>query len=139
MAKAGSNEVAFTLDKSDGGAPQALTPYITKINDVVVNREAQESTPFGVVDEEFLIGPIKRREPVTLEGFYDDLVTDGPDAILNIGKVTHAVTRSFLLTFKSGKTVAGECWITKYTRTMEVGSYHTYAAELRPTGTITEA
>jgi hypothetical protein len=140
MAKAGSNEVAFEIDTADGGSlSTGFIQYITKIGDVVVNREAVEATPFGVVDEQYIIGVMKKREPLVISGFYDDTATTGPDAVLNIGKITHAQTRSTLLTLKSGKTVTGECWIEKYTRTLEVGSYHGYEASLRYTGTVTEA
>lgn len=144
MAKAGSNEVDFQIDSTDGGTLTAAGPtgfiqYITKIGDVSVNREAVEATPFGVVDEQYIIGVIKKREPLVIEGFYDDTASSGPDAILNIGRVTHAATRSTVLAFKSGKTITGEVWIEKYTRTMEVGNYHGYSASLRYTGTINEA
>lgn len=140
MAKAGSNEVAFEIDTTDGGSlSTGFIQYITKIGDVVVNREAKEATPFGVVDEQYIIGVMKKRDPLVIEGFYDDTATTGPDAVLNIGDITHAVTRSTVLTLKAGKTVSGECWIEKYTRTLEVGEYHGYQASLRYTGTITEA
>lgn len=139
--KHGSNEVAFEIDVADGGSLSTNfgTTYLTKIGDSVVNREAVEATPFGVVDEQFIIGVIKKREPLVIEGFYDDTASTGPDAILNIGRITHAVTRSTVLTFASGKTITGEVWIEKYTRTLEVGAYHGFSASLRYTGTITEA
>jgi len=141
MAKHGSNEVAFEIDSADGGSLTTGfgTNYVTKISDYVVNREAVESTPFGVVDEQYLIGIIRKREPLTIEGWYDDTATSGPDEVLNIGRRTHAATRSVVLTFATGKTVSGEVWIEKYTRTMAIGEYHGFAAQLRFTGTITEA
>jgi hypothetical protein len=141
MAKHGSNEVAFEIDIADGGALSTSfgSTYLTKIGDSVVNREAVEATPFGVVDEQYIIGVIKRREPLVIEGFYDDTATTGPDAVLNIGKVVHAATRSCVILFATGKTITGEVWIEKYTRGMEVGGYHTFSASLRWTGTITEA
>jgi len=143
MAKHGSNEVDFRIDIADGGAlstagPTGFVQYITKIGDYTVNREAKESTPFGVTDEQWLIGIIRKREPIVIEGWYDDDAA-GPDALLNIGRITHAVTRSFELKFATGKTVTGECWIEKYTRTLEIGEYHGFQAQLRLTGTITEA
>ena len=141
MAKHGSNDVSFEIDTADAGALSTNfgTTYLTKIGDYVVNREAVEATPFGVVDEQYLIGVIKKREPLVIEGWYDDTASTGPDAILNIGRVTHAVTRSTVLTFATGKTVTGEVWIEKYTRTMAIGEYHGFSATLRYTGTITEA
>ena len=139
--KHGSNEVSFEIDISDGGSLSTSfgSTYLTKIGDSVVNREAVEATPFGVVDEQYIIGVIKKREPLVIEGFYDDTATNGPDAILNIGRITHAAPRSTVLTFASGKTITGEVWIEKYTRTMSVGEYHGFSASLRYTGTITEA
>jgi hypothetical protein len=144
MAKAGSNEVDFQIDSADSSTLTTagitgFIQYITKIGDLVVNREAVASTSFGVVDEAYLIGVMKKREPFTIEGFYDDTASTGPDAVLNIGRITHAATRSVVVTLKSGKTITGEVWIEKYTRTLEVGSYHGYSASLRFTGTITEA
>jgi len=144
VAKHGSNEVDFQIDIADGGSlstagAAGFSQYITKIGDYTVNREAKEATPFGVVDEQWLIGVMKKREPLTIEGWYDDTASSGPDAILNIGRITHAATRSVVLTFASGKTVSGEVWIEKYTRTLEIGEYHGFQAQLRFTGTITEA
>jgi hypothetical protein len=140
MAKAGSNEVSFEILVSDGGAASTgfASNYITKINDVVVNREAVDATPFGVVDETYIIGVMKKRDPLVISGFYDDTATTGPDAVLNIGKITHTAPRSCTLTLKSGKTITGTVWIEKYTRTLEVGNYHGYEASLRYTGTVTE-
>lgn len=141
MAKHGSNEVALEIDSADGGSLTTGfgTNYVTKISDYVVNREAVESTPFGVTDEQYLIGIIRKREPLVIEGWYDDTATSGPDEVLNIGRRTHAATRSVVLTFATGKTVSGEVWIEKYTRTLAIGEYHGFSASLRFTGTITEA
>jgi len=141
LAKHGSNEVSFEIAVSDGGAASTgfASNYLTKIGDVVVNREAVEATPFGVVDEQYIIGVMKKRDPLVIEGFYDDTATTGPDAVLNIGRITHTAPRGTTLTFASGKTVTGTVWIEKYTRTLEVGNYHGYSASLRYTGTITEA
>ena len=139
--KHGSNEVSFEILVSDGGAASTgfASNYITKINDVVVNREGVEATPFGVVDETYIIGVMKKRDPLVISGFYDDTTTTGPDAVLNIGRITHTAPRSCTLTLCSGKTVSGTVWIEKYTRTLEVGNYHGYEASLRFTGTVTEA
>jgi len=141
MAKHGSNEVAFEIDTADGGSLSTNfgKNYITKIGDYTVNRESVESTPFGEIDERWLQGVIRRREPLNIEGFYDDTASTGPDAVLNIGRITHDATRSAVITLATGKTISGEVWIEKYTRTLEVGQYHGYQAQLRFTGTVTEA
>jgi hypothetical protein len=64
------------------------------------------------------------------------MVSTGPDAILNIEKITHAVTRSFSITLRSGKTITGECWIEGYKVSFDVGTYHRYEATIRFTGAI---
>jgi hypothetical protein len=137
--KHSSTEITLTIDKSDGGALQDITAYLTKIGDVTVSKGTVTSTPYGVSAAAYLLGVIKDYPAFTLEGFYDDTATDGPDAILNVGRVTHAVTRSFVLTIATGKTLTGEAWITDYKRGTAVGEYTTFSATIQPTGTIAEA
>lgn len=138
--KHSSNEIVFEIDVSDGGAlSSGFTAYLTKIGDCEVSKGTVVSTPFGVSASEYLLGVIKDYPAFTIEGFYDDTASTGPDAILNIGSVTHAVTRSFSLTFGNSKSVSGECWITAYKRTQAVGEYQGFTATLQPTGTITES
>ena len=140
MAKYSSPNVLFEIDIADGGALSTnLTQYITKIGEINIARPMVDSTPFGTTQAEYLVSIFKKYDPITIEGFYDDTATQGPDAILNIGKVTHAVTRSFSITIGGAKTITGECWIVSYKRTFNVGEYTTYAAEIQITGTTTEA
>jgi len=139
MAKYSSPDVVFKIDKADSGALQDITTYITKIGEVNIVRPMVDSTPFGTDQAEYLVSIFKKYDPITIEGFYDDLATDGPDAILNIGAVVHSVTRSFELTIGSTKKISGECWIVSYKRTFNVGEYTTYSAEIQITGTTTEA
>lgn len=139
MTKYSSPSVEFEIDTTDTGPITTnFADYITKIGDVTVGRPLIESTPFSASLAEYLLSVFKKYEPITIEGFYDDTASTGPDAVLNIGKVTHAATRSFTLTIGGSKTVSGECWITEYKRTFTVGEYHGYAATIQPTGTITE-
>ncbi len=138
MAKGGSNEFKFEIDVADGGAlSSGFTQYITKFGDIEVKKESIESTPFGVTVESYLQGIIKRHEPIAFGGFWDDTVSTGPDAILNIDKVVHAVTRTYEITLKAGKTVGGECWIETYKVTFETGTYHVYESSIRFTSTVT--
>ena len=139
MAKYSSPDVVFKIDKADSGALQDITTYITKIGEINIARPMVDSTPFGTTQAEYLVSIFKKYDPITIEGFYDDTVTSGPDAILNIGAIVHSVTRSFELTIGSGKKISGECWIVSYKRTFNVGEYTTYSAEIQITGTTTEA
>jgi len=139
MAKYSSPDVVFKIDKADSGALQDITTYITKIGEINIARPMVDSTPFGTTQAEYLVSIFKKYDPITIEGFYDDTVTSGPDAILNIGAIVHSVTRSFEITIGSGKKISGECWIVSYKRTFNVGEYTTYSAEIQITGTTTEA
>lgn len=140
MAKADSTDFLFEIDVADSGAlSSGFTAYLTRIGDIEVSKGTVSSTPLGADTATYMLGVFKDYPAFTIEGWYDDTADTGPDAILNIGRVTHAVTRSFSITFASGKTVTGECWITNYKRTEAVGEYCGFSATLQPTGTITEA
>jgi hypothetical protein len=136
--KHGSNEVIIEFEKADsvGSADTNITAYVTKLGDITLNKGAVESTPFGVSFPEYLAGVLKKYEPITLEGFYDDTATTGPDAIFNS---VNAVARYWKITYGNGKYTSGRCWITEYKRGDGVGNYWTYTATIQPTGTIVEA
>jgi len=136
--KHGSNEIVIEFEKADsvGSADTNITAYVTKLGDITINKGAIESTPFGVTAPEYLAGVLKRYEEITIEGFYDDTATTGPDAIFNS---TNAVARYWKVTWGNSKYTSGRCWITGYKRGSEVGGYQTYTATIMPTGTITEA
>ena len=140
MTKYSSVSFLFEIDKADGGAlTVGLTPYITKFGDVNVTKGSVDSTVFGSAVGAYLLGVIKRYDPIVIGGFYESGAEPMPDAVFNIGAVVHAVTRTFLTTLGGAKTIGGECWIIDYKRTFEVGNYHGYETTIQPTGTINEA
>ena len=134
MSLYGSSQVKIEIDVTDGGSLGDITPYVTKLGDVTINRGAVESTPFGVSFPEYLAGVLRDCGEITVEGFFNDAAAPAPNAVFN---GTHAVTRSFKITW-GVKYTSGECWITDYKRGSEVGGYVTYSATLRTTGTIIE-
>lgn len=139
MAKYSSVDTIFEIDVADGGALSSgfSAAYLTGNIEVDFTKgDPIESTAHGASAWTGLQGVISRMAPFTLEGFYDDTATTGPDAILNIQRVTHAVTRSFSLTLGTGEVITGECWITNYKVVSSVGTYHTFTATITPTGTI---
>jgi hypothetical protein len=140
VAKYNSTDLTFEVDKSDGGAlTSGLTAYITKFGDVVVDRGTIDASVFGTEAAVFLSGIVKRYDAVVIGGMYDDGAEPAPDAVFNIGKVTHSQTRTFLLTLGGSSTVGGELWITQYKRTFSMSDYHGWEATLQFTGTIAEA
>jgi hypothetical protein len=123
---------------ADGGAlSSGFTQYVNKIGPFATKRPSKDSTAFNATVESFLRGIVLRHEPITIEGMYDDTATTGPDAVLDINKITHAATRSVVMTLAAGKTVSGEVWIEEYNITQEFDEYHAYAAVIRFTGTVT--
>lgn len=140
MAKRSSVDVLFEVDKADGGAlTSGLTPFITSIGDLAVNKGTVESTPFGVSAAQFLLGVLTKYEPIDLGFIYDDAAEPAPNAVFDITKVTHAVTRTFLLTLGGTRTYGGELWIANWKVGLAVGEYHAATATVQFTGTITVA
>lgn len=137
MAGRSSVDVILEVDKADGGIlTSGLTAYITSIGPLKVTKGSIESTPFGVSAAAFLLGVIKRYEPIDIGFFYDDAAEPAPNAVFDITKVTHAVTRSFSLTVGGTRVYTGELWITDFAIEQEVGSWHRCTATVQFTGTI---
>lgn len=134
MAKYGSNSLVIEVDNSAGTLVN-LSNYIDTINDVNVEALLQESTAFGDSWVENLFTGIKKMDPVTIEGFYDDTATTGPDAILN----SLGDTRTLKITWGGSKTTTVETIITKYPRKAVRGELTRFSCELTPTGAVTEA
>jgi len=145
MAKYSSPNLTFEMAISDGGAmTTGFSQYITKFGEINITRPLIESTPFGAAIAQYLVSIFKKYEPFTIEGFYDDTASTGPNAVLNIGQYTNSTTRQFSLTIGGSKTITangttGGLWIVSYKRTFNVGEYHGYSCELQASGTISEA
>lgn len=139
MAKFSSADAILEIDVADGGALSSgfSAAHVTEIGDINFTKgDVIESTGYGASAFSGLQGVITKMDPITFGGFYDDTASTGPDAILNIARVTHAATRSFSLTLGTGEVITGEAWITEYKVTSSVGQYHKYSATITPTGTI---
>ena len=137
MANRSSVDVVFEVDKADSGTlTSGLTAHITNIGSLKVTKGTVESTPFGVSAAEYLQGVITRYDPIQIGFFYDDAAEPAPNAVFDIHKVTHAVTRSFSLTIGGTRVYTGELWITDFEIVPEVGSQHRCTATVQFTGTI---
>jgi hypothetical protein len=136
MAKYGSADLVFKIDVSDGGALQDMSQHVDTVNGFKVSRLTQESHTFGDSWVEHLFAGVRQANDLTIEGFYDDTVTTGPDAVLN---GTHTVTRTVEITYGSTKKSTFEAWIVDYERKPTRGELTRYTATLRPSGAVTEA
>jgi len=140
MAKRSSIDVLFEVDKADGGAlTSGLTPFITSIGDLAFDKGMIESTPFGVSAATFLLGVFSTYADIDIGFFYDDAAEPAPNAVFDITKVVHAVTRSFSLTLGGTRVYTGELWITNWKVNMTVGDYHKCTATVKFTGAIAVA
>ena len=134
MAKYGSSNLTITVEDSLGAA-QDLSNYIDTINDVNIEALTQESTAFGDSWVENLATGVKKGNPVTVEGFYDDTALTGPDAVLiGIGD-----TREVVITWGGAKTTTFDAIIQNYTRRPTRNELTRFSCTLLPTGAVAEA
>lgn len=139
VAKYGSADVVIEIDGADGGALVNISQHVQEINDISVERLMEdESQTFGDAWFEALQTGIRRMQPIEISGYYDDTAITGPDAILNVAAITHAVTRTFAVTYGSTKKTTVEVWIAKYVRKPTRGKLTRYSATLTPTGAPVE-
>ena len=137
MAKKSSIDVLFEVDKADGGAlTSGLTPYITSIGDLAFDKGMVDSTPFGASAAQYLLGVFATYADIDIGFFFDDAAEPAPNAVFDITKVTHAVTRSFSLTLGGTRVYTGELWITNWKVALTVGEYHKCTATVKFTGAI---
>lgn len=129
MAKYGSNSILITV----GGTE--MKPYVDTINEVSVEALLQESTAFGDTWAAHLYTGIRQMAPLTLEGYYDDTATTGPDAKFN----TLGTTVAVVITYGGTKTSSFSAIVQKYTRKSVRKELTRYVVTLQPTGAVTEA
>lgn len=133
MAKYGSDDLKIEVDNSAGSLVD-LSQYVTEIDVMDVEALLEESHTFGDSWGENLFTGLKKANPVTLSGFYDDTATTGPDVILN----SLGDTRTLKITWGGTKTSSVEAIITNYRRTPTRGEHTKFEAVLTPTGVVTE-
>lgn len=134
MAKYSSKDVTVEVDNASDTLVD-LSQYVDSISGIDLEALTQESHGMGDTWEETLPVGVKRMGDITIEGFYDDTATTGPDVILNaIGD-----TRTVAVTYGSTKKTTVEAVITTYKRTPSRGELTRFSCTLKPTGAPTEA
>lgn len=135
MAKYGSGAVVIEFDNSSGTLVN-MTQHVLELGGIDVQAVLEEDAhTFGDTWREVLATGVKRAEPITIGGFYDDTATTGPDAIFNsVGsertlKVTHGGT----------KTTSVEAVIQSYRRRPQRNQLTRYEVSVIPTGAVTES
>ena len=133
MAKYGPDDFAISVDDS-GGTPVVMDAHVDDFDGMDIEALIEESHVFGDAWVAQLYSGIRKGNPFTLGGFYDDTASTGPDAVFNAVGDTRTVT----MTWGGSKTTAFECLITKYVRTPTRNVSTRYTVTFTPTGAVTE-
>jgi hypothetical protein len=137
MTQYASKDLVITFTDS-GATPRQITgagtDFVREINGLEVEALLQESHGFGKSWVENLFTGMKKGNPITISGFYND-VANGPDALFKaIGD-----SRTIVITWGAAKTSTATVLIQKYTRQPINGETHKYTVTLVPSGAVTEA
>jgi hypothetical protein len=138
---ANSTPAGIVVEYDDsGGVLRDITQYVLTINDIDVEMMNEEVRPFGLAWEKHLPIGVGKVNPIELGGLYDD-VANGPNALFirTTPDTPASTTRTFKITWKSGKTTEVETWMGSYKRTPNKNELTKYTATLQPTLAPTEA
>ena len=129
MAKYSSKDLNLTVGAT------SMKAYILDDVTLAVEVKTEEATAFGDAWEGHISTGIKRADPITVGGFYDDTATTGPDAKFNVLGTELAI----IVTWGGSKTSTFTAIAKKYDRLGKAGGMTRYVATLLPTGSIVEA
>jgi len=133
MTKYGSPDLTITVEDATASS-QDLTQYIDTINELNIEALLQEGHAFGDDWVKQLFTGVKRGNDLTVEGFYDDTASTGPDAVLNsIGD-----TREVVITWGGTKTSTFDAVIKNYVRKPVRGELTRFSCTLAITGEVSE-
>ena len=131
MAKYGSDDLVITVGGTD------LSNYVDEIDGVDIEALIQESHAFGDAWVEQLFSGVKRGNPITIAGFYDDTGATGPDA--KLGGAAIGTIVAVVITWGGSKTTTFNATITNYRRLPVRNESTRFSATLSPTAVMTEA
>ena len=136
MAKSTSSVAAFKIEASVGaGSLTDMTTYVTGIGSAKIDGNFEDTTPFGAQYATQGYTGFKTGSDFTVEGFYDDTATTGPDAVFSvIGDL-----RDVEIDWNASKKTTGSVLIKSYERMPKVKGFTKYKATLTWTGNIVEA
>ena len=127
---AGANSSTFTI--SYKGTTLPALP----LGPIAFSRDAQweDTTPYGVTDQQQTYGGMNKLPDLTLELLYDDTPTTGEDAVFNQPGTSGAM----VLTWKTGKTTSFTGGIKSYQRLAAVGKVTRAKVVIACSGPVTE-
>ena len=129
MAVYGPDDFAITL----GG--DSFKEHVDTFDGLNIDAIIEDSHTFGDTWTEQLYSGLRRGQPFTIEGFYDD-AANGPDAKF---AGLEGTTIAIVMTWGSSKTSTFNALLQTWARTTVREGTTRYTATLVPTGAITEA
>lgn len=139
MANSVPSGIIIEYDNA-GGSLVDITQHVQTINDFDVEDITEETHSLGDLWEENKPIGVGRIPDIELSGLYDDVVTVGPDALFagRIPETPATATRTFKITWRTGKTSSVETYLGLYRRSADRAGLTKYTARLKPTGAVTE-
>ena len=138
MAFVDSRVSVFKLDDS-GGVLRTLTAYVDNVDGLPGGRTMDDVTALGDSGHKFIPGIAN--QTFSISGHWDSTATTGPNAVL-AGCAISATATSTFEHGPEGSTAGqikytGECWVTDYKVTSQVGSKVSYSATMQVDGVVT--
>lgn len=136
--KHGSSEFTISYDDTPGGTLRDMTNYITEFGGVKISSNMVQSTAFGDTWEEMLPAGLKKMEPITVKGFFDDTASTGPHVVFgDPDDSPQDSTRTLTVVVGNSKQVTVETRLVSYAVMGKVGALTEFEASIQPTGAAT--
>ena len=142
MAKYGSNALAFSMTTASSTATawRDLSNYIDTVNGHKIEALVAETHGFGDSWQETLFTGVKKMDDITLGGFFDDVATSGPHALLGQSSDPGAERRAkFDFASPTSELAQFACIVVSYARMPTRNELTRFEAVLRPSGAVNTA
>lgn len=143
VGKQGSAQVTITFDDING-TPRSIGNGVLTISGVKITAAMQLTHAFGDAWEESSPTGMRKLDPITMTGFFDDTPTTGTHVVMQVrdGDVDpNGNSRTLTIVFgpNSGDTAAGETRLVSYEALGKNGNLTDFQAVVQPTGAWTWA
>ncbi len=139
MANYGQPDVVIQFSRSSATVASSATGmlpisnYVIEMGPSKVSALTVQSDAFGDSWVENLFAGVKRKEPFTIRGFYDDVAASGPHILF--GQTSDIGAERYMeIGYGSSDIVNGRAIIQSYSVMPVRGELHSYEVELLPTG-----
>lgn len=133
--KHGSSEITISYDDGPGGSLRAVTNFILTMGAIKITSTMQPSHAFGDSWEESLPTGMKKVDPITLGGLWDDTTVTGPHVVfLDPDDGPQDTTRTLTIVFGNSKQFTVETYLMSYAVLGKNGNLTEFEAQIQPTG-----